>query len=208
MLSKVQEHIPTTYQQATEQAIQLYGFSKDQAFWLRDTSIGKVKAAQEGLMTSYSDTERYVNKLVQKLTHEILFKVENAIGVEGVDEDVMQLETYRKRLQAILNRILKGYIYYYSNEAYSQGCSFISSSKEFSLPYYISLKATLLVSKDLLMEFLEARFQNMKLSYESSKDMVVMLINGQFDEEYIKQNIFGKFDDVKRLTVSVVQKGL
>lgn len=35
-----------------------------------------------------------------------------------------------------------------------------------------------------------------------------MLINGQFDEEYIKQNIFGKFDDVKRLTVSVVQKGL
>ena len=94
----------------------------------------------------------------------------------------MELETYRKRVRAIIQRILKGYIYHYSNEAYSKGYAFIKAGNEFSIPYFISLKATLIVSKELLMEFLSSRFNNMKLSYESSKDMVVMLVNGKFDE--------------------------
>jgi hypothetical protein len=108
--------------------------------------------------------------------------VEKAVGVKGVNEDVAELESYRKRVRVIIQRILKGYIYHYSNEAYSRGYALLKAGKEFSIPYYISLKATLLVSKELLMEFLESRFNNMKLSYESSKDMVVMLINGKFDE--------------------------
>ena len=76
------------------------------------------------------------------------------------------------------------------------------------LPFYVSVKATLLISKEILMEFLESKFNNMKLRYESSKDVFVMLVTGKFNEEEIKNLIFDQVDEFKKLTVEVVQKGL
>jgi hypothetical protein len=68
MLAKVQENIPT-YDKATTSVLQLYGYSKDQAFWLKDASIEKIKAAQQGVITSYTGTERYINTMVKKMSH-------------------------------------------------------------------------------------------------------------------------------------------
>lgn len=48
----------------------------------------------------------------------------------------------------------------------------------------------------------------MKLHYESSKDVFVMLISGKFNEDDIKNVIFDQVDEFKKLTVEVVQKGL
>ena len=51
----------------------------------------------------------------------------------------------------------------------------------YCLPIYITLKATVIVTKEMLFEILENRLQNMKVSYESSKDVVTMLIDGKFN---------------------------
>ena len=48
----------------------------------------------------------------------------------------------------------------------------------------------------------------MKVSYEESKDTIVMLISGNFKEEEIRKYIKEHVDSFKRLTVEVVQKGL
>ena len=68
MLTKVQASIPT-YEKTVESALQLYGYSKDQVFLLKDASIEKIKAAQQGVLTSYTGTERYVNTMVKRLSH-------------------------------------------------------------------------------------------------------------------------------------------
>ena len=59
----------------------------------------------------------------------------------------------------------------------------------YCMPIYITLKATVLVTKEMVFEILENRIQNMKVSYEVSKDTVTMLIGGKFNEEQIKAKI-------------------
>jgi hypothetical protein len=60
----------------------------------------------------------------------------------------------------------------------------------------------------MLLEFLESRFRAIKLTYESSKDHVTMVILGNFKEENLKQMVFEGIDIFKKLTVKVVNKGL
>lgn len=57
------------------------------------------------------------------------------------------------------------------------------------LPMYIKLKATLIVSKEILLEMLETGLGDMKMTYSVSKDTVTMLIGGKFDEEKIIEKI-------------------
>lgn len=78
----------------------------------------------------------------------------------------------------------------------------------YCLPIYITLKATTLVTREMLMEILESRIQNMKVSYESSKDTVTMLIQGKFQEDQIKEKLSEGMKSFKQLTVNVVHKGL
>lgn len=76
------------------------------------------------------------------------------------------------------------------------------------LQYRVCLKAIILTAREMIGEFFESKFNNIKLSYESSKDIIVMIISGKFNEDQIKKNIFEKVDNFKKLTVEVVQKGL
>ena len=46
------------------------------------------------------------------------------------------------------------------------------------------------------------------MTYESSKDIVTMFINGKFNEENIKEKLIEGIDNFKQLTVEVVNKGL
>jgi hypothetical protein len=50
------------------------------------------------------------------------------------------------------------------------------------LPMYIKLKATILITKEILIELLESGLDDMKMTYSISKDNVTMLIGGKFDE--------------------------
>ena len=47
-------------------------------------------------------------------------------------------------------------------------------------PMYIKLKATLIVTKQIILECLETGLGDMKMTYEISKDTVTMLIAGKF----------------------------
>lgn len=53
------------------------------------------------------------------------------------------------------------------------------------LPLYIKLKATLIVSKEILLELLETGLDDMRMTYSVSKDTVTMLIGGKFEEDKI-----------------------
>ena len=75
-------------------------------------------------------------------------------------------------------------------------------------PLYIKLKATLLVSKEILIEMLENRLDDMKMTYSVSKDTVTMLIGGKFEDEKIKEKISKGMENFKEMTVKVVKKGL
>lgn len=62
-------------------------------------------------------------------------------------------------------------------------------SDQYLLPLYISLKATLIVSKEMIMETVEQRLNTLKMTYEVSKDTVTMLISGDFTEEKILEKV-------------------
>ena len=73
---------------------------------------------------------------------------------------------------------------------------------------YIKLKATLIITKEILLELLETGLDDMKMTYSVSKDTVTMLICGKFDEDKIIQQINSGMENFKELTVKVVKKGL
>lgn len=81
-------------------------------------------------------------------------------------------------------------------------------SVEYLVPLYINIKATLIVTWEILIEFLESRLKDIKLTYETSKDHVVMFVSGSFNEENLKQKVFEGLDKFKSFTVQVVNKGL
>ena len=58
------------------------------------------------------------------------------------------------------------------------------------------------------MEFLESRLDKVKMSYESSKDTVVMFVGGNFNEENIRNKLMKGIGAFKQLTVEVVNRGL
>ena len=60
----------------------------------------------------------------------------------------------------------------------------------------------------MLMEFLESRLDKVKMSYESSKDTVVMFVGGNFNEENIRKKLMEGIGAFKQLTVEVVNRGL
>ncbi len=55
---------------------------------------------------------------------------------------------------------------------------------------------------------MESKFNNFRLSYESSKDNVVMFIAGSFDEQKIKTKFSEGLNSFKRFTITIVSKGM
>ena len=51
------------------------------------------------------------------------------------------------------------------------------------LQYRVSLKAIILTAREMIGEFFESKFNNIKLSYESSKDIIIMIVSGKFNED-------------------------
>lgn len=60
----------------------------------------------------------------------------------------------------------------------------------------------------MLMEFLESRLREIKLTYDTGKDTVVMFVAGNFNEDNLKKKVFEGISLFKRFTIRVVNKGL
>lgn len=58
------------------------------------------------------------------------------------------------------------------------------------------------------MEFLASAVSEIKMTYESSRDSIVMFVSGNFDDDSLKDRMFEGIDHLKRTTVNVVGKGL
>lgn len=116
------------------------------------------------------------------------------------------------RIQRILNHLNKVYVqgsYAHATE-YTQ--ELVEKGKVMSerhlLPLYITLKATLIVSKEMLMETLAQRLGDLKMTYEVSKDTVTMFVTGDFSEQKIISKIESNVEAFKDMTVKFIQKGL
>lgn len=60
----------------------------------------------------------------------------------------------------------------------------------------------------MFLEFVENYLNDVKMTYESSKDVVTMFVNGKFNEENIRRKLMDGIDNFKQMTVEVVNKGL
>jgi hypothetical protein len=118
----------------------------------------------------------------------------------------------KKRCIKVFNKIMNDYIIFYAQEAKTYNMALIKKGEQYAntylLPMYIRLKATLIISKEIMMELLESSLGDMKMTYSVSKDTVTMLIGGKFDEEKIIEKINSGMENFKELTVKVVKKGL
>jgi len=65
------------------------------------------------------------------------------------------------------------------------------------LPLYIKIKATIIVAKEVFLEWLELGLDDMKMTYDISKDYVTMLIRGEFEEDKIVQKISSGMENFK-----------
>lgn len=92
----------------------------------------------------------------------------------------------KKRFKVIFNKIVKDYVMFYYQQAQKYNMALVKKGKEYFyvnvFPLYIKLKAALLVSKEILIEMLENRLDDMKMTYSVSKDTVTMLIGGKFED--------------------------
>ena len=59
-----------------------------------------------------------------------------------------------------------------------------------------------------MVVFIESHLNDVKMSYESWKDVVVMFVSGNFNEENIKKKLAEGPNNFRQLTVEVVNKGL
>lgn len=122
------------------------------------------------------------------------------------------LQHSRQRLQAIVESIYREYILKSRLVTNKTSQALLATGKNYTVQYvvplYISLKATLLVSKEMMIEFLESFISEAKMTYESSKDHVVMFVGGNFKEENIRKKVLEGIDSFRDFTVRVVNKGL
>jgi hypothetical protein len=81
-------------------------------------------------------------------------------------------------------------------------------SAEYVMPLFITFKATVLVSREMMMETLAERLGQLKMTYKVSKDGVTMFFTGEFEEEKILARVSQNLSSFRQLTVSFVQKGM
>ena len=107
---------------------------------------------------------------------------------------------------------MNDYIIFYVQEAKKYNMALVKKGQSYAytylLPMCIKLKATLIITKEILFELLETGLDDVKMTYSVSMDTVTMLISGKFDEDKIIQQINSGMKNFKELTVKVVKKGL
>jgi hypothetical protein len=208
--ARLEKTIPQ-YKTARETAQNVYGFSNQQVmniYVMVDEQWQKTGAVyvQKG-MKMVKDAQSCVESRADRM----ITRVEDALEIEKSPKDKAVVRNPKDRIVAIFVRLnylmvvstnnLKGY----SMDLVHQGQEMVLN---YSLPIYITLKATVIVTKEMIFELLENRIQDMKVTYESSKDTVTMLIAGKFNEEQIKAKIADSIQTFKEMKVKVVQKGL
>ena len=70
-------------------------------------------------------------------------------------------------------------------------------NKSIIIPLYLRVRATVEVSRELILEAFSTRMSELKMSYKYSKDHITMYWNGEFKEEKIVEKINEKFGELR-----------
>ncbi len=81
-------------------------------------------------------------------------------------------------------------------------------SIKYIVPIYINLRAVMLVTREMFVEFIDNLLNEMKLTYETSREHVIMFVAGKFNEQKLKTKIFEGIVTFKNFTVRFLNKGL
>ena len=118
----------------------------------------------------------------------------------------------RLRVIKILNHLKKEFVDLPIQRVTQLNGELIQRGREISaayvMPLFITFKATVLVSREMMMETLAERLGQLKMTYKVSKDGVTMFFTGEFEEEKILARVSQNLSSFRQLTVSFVQKGM
>ena len=200
------------YQEATDFTSNTYSQTLKTASEIQTQVENKVRLTKKNVLNLKQGLQNEILNLAEQATNQILIRAETFL----LSTDERPTETEKKQIQKrfirVFNKVLNDYIIFYAQEAKNYNMVLIKKGQEYVqtyiLPMYIKLKATLIVSKEIMMELLESSFTDMKMTYTVSKDTVTMLIGGKFDEEKILEKINSGMENFKESTVKVVKKGL
>lgn len=88
---------------------------------------------------------------------------------------------------------MRNYLYYYSGMLKQRGIDILKTIQRgpihILMPMYIHLKAVMIVSKEMMMEFINYSLNGVKVQYQHHKDSVVMFFSGKFNEKLLKEKI-------------------
>ena len=70
-------------------------------------------------------------------------------------------------------------------------------NKSIIIPLYLRVRATVEVSRELILEAFSTKMSELKMSYKYSKDHITMYWNGEFKEEKIVEMINEKFGELR-----------
>lgn len=159
----------------------------------KDTK-GKIIETRKGYFEFKKNVEKTITNIVQETVNEVLSKCEGFLNVKKSNSSPEDLKHMRERLQILFQALFREYVLKSRLMTHEKVQALIKMGRNYSVEYlvplYINIKATLIVTWEMLIEFLESRLKDIKLTYESSKDHVVMFVSGSFNEENIRQKVF------------------
>lgn len=117
-----------------------------------------------------------------------------------------------KRLQRIYVQLKEKGLISYVQKIVQYNETLIARGKayhnKYIVPIFITIKATLLVSREMFMEAFAERVSKLKMTYKCSKDSITMFWSGEFKEEKILEKVKTNLGSFRQFTINFVQKGL
>jgi hypothetical protein len=176
--------------------------SLNNVYTTSEARVNSVRKATKGF-------KRQALQLCSQSADDLLDYLEDKLTI---DWEEMSPKDKRERVVKILNHLKHELIDAPIHRVTQFNDSIIERGRTLSahyiLPLFITFKATVLVSREMMMEALGERLGQLKMTYKVSKDGVTMFFAGEFDEEKILARVGQNLSSFRQLTVSFVQKGM
>lgn len=168
----------------------VYGYSKDKTKRVYEQTRGKIIQTRDGYIEFRKNVEKFIFNVAQETVNEMIGRTENFVGVKSDQRNPEDLKHVRERIMKIAEIVYKEHFLRSRVMTNQNVKALIKMGRNFTIDYliplYINIRATLIVTWEMLIEFLESRLKDFKMSYESSKDHIIMYISGNFNEENLK----------------------
>lgn len=167
-----------------------------------EARVNSVKKSTQGL-------KNRAVELCSRSADDLLDYVEEKLTMES---EAMSVKDKRQRVLKILGHLRQELFTLPLHRVAELNGAIIQKGRaltaHYLLPLFITFKATVLVSREMLMEALAERLGQLKMTYKVSKDGVTMFFTGEFDEEKILARVGQNLTSFRQLTVNFVQKGM